>query len=158
MKHIHKQLLRLAYAGIGAALLASCSGHPSDASKKTDVQAVDTAGKKTENINTASPKAAFDTLKDGDFISRYPNGVIQMRGYYKNGKREGDWASFFPTGQVQSEGFFTAGKRDHKGTVYYDNGKIMYEGMYKDGKQVGLWKFYDNTGKPTQQVDYDKLK
>jgi hypothetical protein len=150
-----------AATGIIAGLfLGSCSGNQPAADKKSTTPLADTAASagKSNQPEVVQPKAAFDTLKDGNYIARYPNGVIQMRGYYRNGKREGEWASFFPSGHVQSEGYFNQGKRDHKGTVYYDNGQKMYEGMYKDGIQVGVWKFYDTTGKLNQQVDYDKKK
>jgi antitoxin component YwqK of YwqJK toxin-antitoxin module len=143
-----------------ASMFTACSGGSKPEDKRTLENKNDTLaipGKK-ENPDVIQPKASFDTLQNGDFVARYPNGVIQMKGYYKNGKREGEWASFFPSGQVQSEGFFTQGKRDHKGVVYYDNGKIMYEGMYKDGIQVGIWKFYNNTGVLKQTVDYDKAQ
>jgi hypothetical protein len=151
----------LSAAGIFFGLfLWSCSGNQSAPDKKSIAPSADTmasAGKSSQP-EVVQPKASFDTLKDGDYVARYPNGVIQMRGYYRNGKREGEWACFFPSGNVQSEGYFTQGKRDHKGIVYYDNGQKMYEGMYKDGIQVGVWRFYDTTGKLTQQVDYDKKK
>jgi hypothetical protein len=160
MKTSTTLLNSMASALIGICLLASCSGKSPDSSGKTDTPHTDTipAGGKIDKPLIAEPKAKFDTVQDGDFVMRYPNGVIQIRGYYRNGKREGDWASFFPSGKIQSEGFFTAGKRDHKGIVYYDNGEKMYEGMYKDGLQVGVWKFYDRKGKLTNEIDYDKQK
>ena len=105
----------------------------------------------------AAPKAEFDTLKDGDFIMRYPNGVIRMKGFYMHGKRDGEWVSFFEDGKVQSEGYFKQGYRDGKGTVYYPNtGNKMYEGNYKDGVMVGIWKYYNTDGTFNKEVDYSK--
>jgi hypothetical protein len=132
-----------------AVSLFSCSGE-STKSKPGSVPVV-------EKPIVAAPHAAFDTLKDGDFTMRYANGVIQMKGFYRNGKREGEWVCFFPSGKTQSEGFFTAGKRDHHAKVFYENGHLMYEGDYTDGVMTGKWKYYNADGTFNQEVDYSKL-
>lgn len=92
----------------------------------------------------------------GDYITKYPNGIIKMKGYYVNGKRNGQWTSFFESGNVQSEGFFKDGLRDGKALVYHGNGKIYYEGYYKDGREVGKWVFYDTSGVKVNDKDYSK--
>lgn len=140
--------------GFALCLLSCSEGQKNDATKK-DGQP---PAAETDKPVVAQPRAAFDTLKDGEFTMRYDNGVIRMKGYYMNGKREGEWASFFPSGKLQSEGFFTQGRRDHKATVYYEDGKKMYEGQYKDGVMVGKWTYYNPDGKQSQIVDYDKKK
>ena len=93
-------------------------------------------------------------VQQGDYIAKYPNGIVKMRGFYVNGKREGQWTSFFENGNVQSEGFFKAGLRDGKANVYYESGKKYYEGYYKDGKEVGHWIFYDESGKKINEKNY----
>ena len=95
-------------------------------------------------------------VQQGDYIAKYPNGIIKMRGYYINGKRNGQWTSFFQNGNVQSEGFFKNGLRDGKALVYYENGKVYYEGYYKDGREVSKWIFYDTSGVKVNEKDYSK--
>lgn len=95
-------------------------------------------------------------VESGDYIKKYPSGVVQMRGYYINGKRNGQWTGFFENGNVQSEGFFKDGLRDGKAVVYYENGKVYYIGYYKEGREVGQWIFYDKEGKVTHKKDYNK--
>ncbi|MBI3501819.1 MAG: hypothetical protein HY063_08500 [Bacteroidetes bacterium] len=95
-------------------------------------------------------------VQQGDYILKYSNGVIKMRGYYINGKRNGQWTSFFENGNVQSEGFFKDGFRDGSAKVYYESEKLYYEGYYKDGKETGKWIFYDEQGNKIQEKDYDK--
>jgi len=95
-------------------------------------------------------------VQQGDYIAKYPNGIIKMRGYYISGKRNGQWTSFFQNGNVQSEGFFKNGLRDGKALVYYENGKVYYEGYYKEGREVGKWVFYDTTGVKINEKDYSK--
>ncbi|TAL61277.1 MAG: hypothetical protein EPN85_05335 [Bacteroidetes bacterium] len=91
---------------------------------------------------------------NGDYVSKYPSGIVKMKGFYINGKREGQWVSFFENGVKQSEGFFKNGLRDGKALVYFENGKLYYEGYYKDGKEVGKWLFYDMEGKKINEKDY----
>jgi antitoxin component YwqK of YwqJK toxin-antitoxin module len=118
------------------------------------------AGTVSTTGSSASPaggdKQRIDSVPDGDYVARYPNGVIRMKGFYKNGKREGDWVAFFETGKVQSEGYFTAGMRDHHAVVYYETGKKMYEGEYKNGVQIGKWKYYKEDGSLKHEEDYGK--
>ncbi len=95
-------------------------------------------------------------VQSGDYIVKYPNGIVKMKGYYVGGKREGQWVSFFENGNVQSEGFFKKGLRDGKANVYFESGKLYYEGYYKDGKEVGKWIFYDESGNKINEKDYDK--
>jgi antitoxin component YwqK of YwqJK toxin-antitoxin module len=101
----------------------------------------------------AESKDRSDTLRDGDYTSRYPNGLIQIKGFYIHGKREGEWVAFFPSGKTQSEGFFTHGKRDHHAIVYYESGKKMYEGTYKEGVMVGKWQYYQADGTLDHEED-----
>ena len=94
-------------------------------------------------------------VQQGDYIAKYPSGIVKMRGFYINGKREGQWVSFLENGKIQSEGFFKAGLRDGKALVYFENGQVYYEGYYKEGKEVGKWIFYDQQGKKINEKDYD---
>jgi antitoxin component YwqK of YwqJK toxin-antitoxin module len=145
--------IRICITGLFLALLLhSCSSGSSARKKDGAEKAHADSTLKKSNPAIVEPKAAFDTLRDGDFVQRYPNGIIQLKGFYAAGKREGEWAAFFPSGKLQSEGFFTHGKRDHHATVYYESGKKMYEGMYKDGLMIGKWIYY----KPDGTVDHEE--
>lgn len=96
-------------------------------------------------------------VQQGNYVAKYPNGIVKMKGYYINGKRNGQWTSFFENGTVQSEGFFKDGLRDGRAVVYYENGKVYYEGYYKEGREVGKWTFYSPEGKIIQEKNYAEL-
>ncbi|MBI4947026.1 MAG: hypothetical protein HY840_11575 [Bacteroidetes bacterium] len=133
-------------------LISSCSSNP-DSKKQEDTNSVDTSLHGLTGVIEKDPP-----VQQGDYITKYPNGVVKMKGFYQNGKRNGQWISFFENGNMQSEGFFKDGLRDGKATVYYEDGKVYYEGYYKDGKETGKWIFYDESGKKIQEKDYgDKL-
>jgi antitoxin component YwqK of YwqJK toxin-antitoxin module len=86
----------------------------------------------------------------------YKNKKVQVEGEYKSAQRNGRWTAYYESGKVWSEGFFKAGKNDGKRVTYFPDGKIRYEGFYKNDNKVGIWKFYDETGKLVKAVDFSK--
>ena len=132
--------------------LSSCSsdsGEKANSSKKDSTASVDTSLHGLTGVIEKTPP-----VQEGDYIAKYPSGIVKMRGFYIHGKREGQWTSFFESGNVQSEGFFKASLRDGKAVVYYESGQIYYTGYYKEGKEVGKWIFYDEAGKKINEKDY----
>src|SRR5687767_4910386 len=90
----------------------SCSSNHHETAKieeNTETASIDTALYGLTGVIEKSPPVLH-----GDYIEKFDNGVIKMRGFYMNGKRDGQWTSFFSNGKVQSEGFFKAGLRDGK--------------------------------------------
>ena len=128
--------------------LVSCSSGTTE--DKTEAISVDTSLHGLTGVIEKSPP-----VMNGNFESKYPSGVVKMKGFYINGRREGEWVSFFENGKKQSEGFFKSGLRDGKALVYFENGQVYYEGYYKDGKEVGKWVFFDMEGKKINEKDYD---
>lgn len=108
-----------------------------------------------DSATVQAPKADL-SIPDGPNVTKYPDGVIKMKGNYRSGLKEGEWQSFFPNGKLCSDEFFTAGYPDGKVTVYYDNEQEMYEGQYRNGKQCGIWKFWKKDSKTPRISDYDK--
>jgi antitoxin component YwqK of YwqJK toxin-antitoxin module len=119
-----------------ALFLYSCSSNTADTKTSRDTS----SNGLTDTIEKNPP------VENGDYVAKYPNGIIKMKGFYIKGKREGQWSSFFENGKLQSEGFFKNGLRDGKAIVYFKNGRIYYTGYYKDGKEVGKWEFFNMQG------------
>jgi antitoxin component YwqK of YwqJK toxin-antitoxin module len=92
----------------------------------------------------------------GDYVKKYPNGVVMMHGEYKYGKRWGQWQSFYQDGKLWSEGYYKDGKREGKGIVYYPNGQKHLEGVYTAGRMTGKWNIWSEDGKEHKEVDYGK--
>ncbi len=141
-------LLHLAFC------LHSCS---SNSEQKTEDKS--TASEKTMSIDTSLHGLVGVIEKNppvqyGDYVSKYPNGVIKLKGFYVNGKRNGEWMSFFENGKIQSDGFFKDGLRDGKALVYFPNGQIYYEGYYDNGKEIGKWIFFDDKGTKINEKDF----
>ncbi|GAB4298580.1 MAG: hypothetical protein Kow0068_22420 [Marinilabiliales bacterium] len=47
-----------------------------------------------------------------------------------------------------------SGKKHGEYMSYYKNGQKKVEGTYKEGKRTGVWKFWDEKGEISYQIDY----
>ncbi|MDQ3046292.1 MAG: hypothetical protein M3R27_02005 [Bacteroidota bacterium] len=98
-----------------------------------------------------------DSVKDnGEHVQRHKNGVIEMKGMMKDGKRVGLWKSWYEDGSPWSETTFREGKKDGKTITWYDNEQKRYEGFYTDDKESGKWKFWDESGQLVKEQDFGK--
>ena len=138
---------KLLYTSIFLAIFSSCST-PAGEEKK-------------EELNAAE-KIAFDTdtmgapILNGEFVKKYDNGIIQMKGDYRKGKRNGMWQSWYPNGTLWSETVFKMGVKEGATVTYYEDGMLRYNGFYKNDQRAGKWKLFDETGKLQKEIDYAK--
>lgn len=125
------------------------SNQASDASKQDSL-------KTTLNNQTTSTSgnqyaiAPPDTDYTGDYVDKYPNGVVKFSGFFRFGQRHGQWMAFYENGNMWSECFYDKGKKQGASNVYYGNGKPQYKGWYKNDMRDSLWLFFDTLGK---QID-----
>lgn len=137
---------------MAAAFMGSC-GNGSGKGAKTG----DSTATADQAVNPFQDHAVMNH-PDGDYVEKYGNGIIKIRGYIAGGMRHGQWASFYPSGELWSEVFYHAGKRHGATASYYQNGKPRYKGFYRDNAEAGKWQYWDETGKLAQEVDYDNRK
>ncbi len=93
-----------------------------------------------------------DSIYTGDYVDKYPNGIIKFKGYYRLGQQHGQWLSFYPNGIAWSEMHFDKGLRHGMNVTYYESGKTRYEGFYKNDQRDSIWNYYDSTGHMAQRV------
>ena len=108
--------------------------------------------------NDSSKALIADSVKisnNGDYIKRYKNGVIEIQGQMKDGKREGVWKSFYQNGAPWSETTFSAGMREGATSSFYENGKKRYAGFFKNDRESGKWSFWDEQGNLARKMDYN---
>jgi antitoxin component YwqK of YwqJK toxin-antitoxin module len=87
----------------------------------------------------------------------YENGQKRVQGSYNSdGKKDGKWVYWYENGNKWSEGYFNEGLDDNKRTTWHENGQLHFTGRLDNGKRIGVWKFYDETGRLTKELDYDK--
>lgn len=95
-----------------------------------------------------------DTDYTGDYMDKYPNGVIKFTGFFRFGERHGEWMAFYENGLRWSDCFYDKGKKHGATTVYHPNGKLFYSGWYKNDLKDSLWLFYDSLGKEVDRRAY----
>lgn len=110
----------------------------------------------TIKTNKLIPVGTADSvIKNGEYIKYYRNGVIEMRGIMKDGKRDGVWKSWYENGSPWSETTFSEGKKSGKTITWYKNGQKRYEGGYKYDNESGTWIYWDEDGKEINRSNYD---
>ena len=73
----------------------------------------------------------------------YENQQKYIDGNRKGDNRDGLWYAYFPDGTVQTKGYYEDGKENGRYTVYYSNGNVRYTGLYKYGVKIGEWYYYN---------------
>jgi len=137
---------------VSTIILSACHPNPkANTAATNNVSTVDTS-----KIHAAPAQAPDTTVKDGQLIKRYPNGVIKEKSYYVSGKRNGECQSFYENGKLWSDDYFTKGVLDGPTASYYENGEKRYDGTYTKGKPSGTWNFFDEKGKPQRTINYGK--
>jgi antitoxin component YwqK of YwqJK toxin-antitoxin module len=87
-------------------------------------------------------------LKNGLYVSYYPNGNIKSKETYKNGVKEGHLTRYRPNGKVFIEENYKKGKLDGKQRRL--NSCQSYALYFKNGRKSGKARYYDNKGKVTR--------
>jgi hypothetical protein len=123
---------------------------PNDSTSKAQQRAHNDSLKQQNPLLILPP----DSTYTGDYIDKYPNGVIKFKGQYRFGERHGHWLSFFPSGELWSEMQYDKGKREGLNKVMREDGTLFYQGLYKNDQQDGAWDYYDEKGKLIKKVEY----
>lgn len=132
-------------------LIPSCSAEqPGNTNVDTTEHRADAQNEPVKSIsvtppNSPVPKQAADSIWNGDYIEKYPNGVIFKRGYVQNGLASGEWLTFYEDGKPYSRGFYHNGIRTGYGVAWFHDGYMSQEGYYNNGKAVGKWKYWSES-------------
>lgn len=110
----------------------------------------------TDSLKKTNPLLILppDSLYTGDYIDRYPSGIIKFKGQFRFGERHGHWLSFLPNGDLWSEMQYDKGLREGPNKVMRQNGALLYTGFYKNDKQDSTWSYFDESGKLAKKVEY----
>jgi len=92
---------------------------------------------------------------DGGFWKENVHGY-RTEGEYLDDVREGEWKSYYPNGIVFTEGKYIDDFPDGEHIWYYENGNIQKKGSYIMGLKQGVWKYFDEEGKLFVLVEYDR--
>jgi antitoxin component YwqK of YwqJK toxin-antitoxin module len=97
-------------------------------------------------------------VPDGELYRFFTDGSPRQITWYDRGVPEGpylEWYKVDRTSVALTMGQFVAGERSGQWTWFYGNGRVNRQGSYADGKAVGLWHYWDASGRPVRTVDED---
>ena len=85
-----------------------------------------------------------DYQRDGNWITRFPNGQLHILEQYNTGNKEGLYLKINRRGDLLEQFSFKAGQLHGQKLEFASTGKIKSEEHYKNGQFDGLKKvFYD---------------
>ena len=99
-----------------------------------------------------------NNFDDGsEILIYYPNGKIEQRIEYKNGKKYGICRTYYYSGKIRSECEYKNGKKNGVEKRYYSNGQLSYEHEYKNGLRDGWSISYEaKTGEIQYKIFFRK--
>jgi hypothetical protein len=130
-------------------LFSSCKNNGAENSEKINKDSLAKAALSKKVVSEFSKYLISPPDSDytGDYMDKYPNGIIKFNGFFRFGKRHGQWMAFYENGIKWSECFYDKGKKHGSTMVYHPNGNLYYSGWYKQDEKDSLWFFYDDKGK-----------
>lgn len=137
-----------------ATVFAACKSNQSSEEDLEKQKAKQEGQTKATTNNSEYLIVAPDTDYTGDYMDRYPNGIIKFTGFFRFGERHGQWMAFYDNGIKWSECFYDKGKKHGASIVYHPNGKINYSGWFKNDMRDSLWIFYNEEGKEIDRRAY----
>jgi len=102
---------------------------------------------------------ATETVQTGVKILRFPNGRMQVREQYKNGKLHGIQRSYYESGILQAEVHYENGAIHGVWKKYHEEGQLIYvSAPYVNGEQSGMAIRFYPTGALQMESQYEKNK
>jgi hypothetical protein len=155
-----KNNMRMLIGFIFAALMAGCgTGEkpltPEEIKQRDSVSRAEQR-RTADSLRKTNPLLIVppDSQYTGEYVDKYPSGIIKFKGIFRFGERHGVWISFFPSGLMWSEMHYEKGLRHGPNTTYYENGKKRYEGFYKNDLQDSVWVYFDTSGVEIERLLY----
>tara|TARA_B100001175_G_scaffold253905_1_gene221560 strand:+ start:1359 stop:1709 length:351 start_codon:yes stop_codon:yes gene_type:complete len=108
------------------------------------------------NYNSINKLTTVDGLPYTGRCTNYVDGYKSSVQQYLNGVDYGIWIFYFPNGKIETKGKFKDGKRVRKWKYYYESGNIRQISSYSMlGEKKGKWIEYDEDGQVIRTVIYE---
>lgn len=91
--------------------------------------------------------------------AKYSNGETSAKGAVIKDRtgclgKEGLWISKYSDGQLKYKGYYRHGALQGKHIGYYPNGQKQFEGSYKDNTPTNTWIFWDENGEILRRENF----
>lgn len=144
--------------GVTLALISGCNPDAANSNADSMANMQDTTkpaqGMTISEPVSPVPKQTADSIWNGDYIEKYPNGITKKRGYISGGLASGEWLYFYDDGKPWSKGHYHNGVRTGYGVSWYQNGQKSSEGYYNNGKPVGVWSYWSEANHTLMVKDF----
>ena len=80
-------------------------------------------------------------IEESSFNPKNDSLILEDKNNLKDGLKNGEWISRFPNGEIQSVCHFKQGVPDGPIIVYNENGQEIYRGNFEKGIKIGEWVF-----------------
>jgi len=94
----------------------------------------------------------MDDLREGSYLSYWPDGVKRIDGYFVAGVGEFLWTFYHLNGQMSLQESYHQGVPVGPSTAWWPDGSKKWEGAYLEGKKVGIWTYWDEQGNMTTET------
>ena len=92
--------------------------------------------------------------RDGAWVFYYQNGQPGIEIYFKNGLKEGAWTEWYWNTVLKSQGSFVKNNRNGPWREYHNNAQPKSEGLYDHGVSKGEWSFHWYSGSFWRKLNY----
>ena len=108
-----------------------------------------------DNAQLAKTVKFEDGKPAGEIELRRPDGTLDAKRTYSQGKRDGTWTAFDITGEKPArEEHYVEGKPDGVWKFWFDDGKQSQEIAFRDGKRHGVSTEWDKEGVKRAEVNF----
>ncbi len=97
-----------------------------------------------------------DDLREGPFLSYWPDGLKRIDGYFLAGVGQYLWTFYHPNGQMSLQQTLNKGLPTGLSTEWWPDGSKKAEGSYgaygNEGRKIGVWTYWDEQGNMTTET------
>lgn len=97
-----------------------------------------------------------DGKPHGRFEMWFQNGQRRARGHYEQGQKEGVWRSWHMRGGLAIEATFADDEENGPWRSWWQEGYLSAQGQMQDGWESGYWVFWHTNGRLAQAGHYSR--
>ncbi|NVO83398.1 hypothetical protein [Hymenobacter terrestris] len=108
------------------------------------------------NGKTGISTALYQGKREGPYRRYHPfTGQLTEQGQYRNGQPEGEWITYFPSGKVNIKATYRAGQREGELQTFFENGQPDRVAFYTNNELNGVLRIYNMAGEPVLEKVYE---
>jgi len=82
-------------------------------------------------------------LKQGKWVSNYPDGKLKYEGFFENGKPAGEWKRYHENGKTKAILTYRPNSERAFAILFDEDGKQYAKGIFEGTLRDSTWNFYD---------------